>query len=67
VKIFVIGAGQVGATVVQALHSEHDLTVFDLDGERLAALSQRYDVSTVEATVRAAASLLRRGSRAPTS
>ena len=47
-KIFVIGAGQVGATVVQALHSEHDLTVFDLDGERLAALSQRYDVSTVE-------------------
>jgi len=48
VKIFVIGAGQVGATVVQALHSEHDLTVFDLDGERLAALSQRYDVSTVE-------------------
>ena len=47
-KVFVIGAGQVGATVVQALHSEHDLTVFDLDGERLAALSQRYDVSTVE-------------------
>lgn len=47
-KIFVIGAGQVGATVIQALHDEHELTVFDLDGERLAAISQRYDVHTVE-------------------
>jgi trk system potassium uptake protein TrkA len=48
VKIFVIGAGQVGATVVQALQDEHELTVFDLDEERLAAISQRYDVATVE-------------------
>jgi trk system potassium uptake protein len=48
VKIFVIGAGQVGATIVQALHDEHELTVFDLDEERLAAISQRYDVHTVE-------------------
>lgn len=47
-KIFVIGAGQVGATIVQALHDEHELTVFDLDEERLAALSQRYDVATIE-------------------
>ena len=47
-KIFVIGAGQVGATIVQALHDEHELTVFDLDEERLAAISQRYDVATVE-------------------
>ncbi|HEY8103995.1 MAG TPA: Trk system potassium transporter TrkA [Gaiellaceae bacterium] len=47
-KIFVIGAGQVGATVVQALQDEHELTVFDLDEERLAAISQRYDVATVE-------------------
>ena len=47
-NIFVIGAGQVGATIVQALHDEHELTVFDLDGERLAAISQRYDVHTVE-------------------
>ena len=47
-KIFVIGAGQVGATIVQALHDEHELTVFDLDEERLAAISQRYDVHTVE-------------------
>lgn len=47
-KIFIIGAGQVGATIVQALHEEHELTVFDLDEERLAAISQRYDVATVE-------------------
>jgi trk system potassium uptake protein TrkA len=48
VKIFVVGAGQVGATVVEALHDEHELTVFDLDGERLEALTQRFDVHTYE-------------------
>jgi trk system potassium uptake protein TrkA len=48
VKIFVIGAGQVGATIVEALHDEHDLTVIDVDEERLAAVSQRYDVATLE-------------------
>jgi trk system potassium uptake protein TrkA len=48
VKIFVVGAGQVGVTVIEALHDEHELTVFDLDDERLAAISQRYDVHTVE-------------------
>jgi trk system potassium uptake protein TrkA len=47
VKIFVIGAGQVGTTIVEALHGEHELTVFDLDEARLGALSQRYDVSVV--------------------
>jgi len=47
VKIFLVGAGQVGFTIVQALHDLHDLTVLDLDESRLAALSQRYDVSTV--------------------
>jgi trk system potassium uptake protein len=48
VKIFVIGAGQVGATIVEALHDEHELTVLDLDEERLAAVVQRYDVHTFE-------------------
>ena len=46
-NIFVIGAGQVGSTVVQALHEDHHLTVFDLDESRLTALSTRYDVATV--------------------
>jgi trk system potassium uptake protein TrkA len=48
VKIFVVGAGQVGATIVQALHDEHDLTVIDVDGSRLEALAYRYDVSTLD-------------------
>jgi trk system potassium uptake protein TrkA len=48
VNIFVIGAGQVGATIVQALNEEHELTVFDLDPSRLTALSSRFDVATIE-------------------
>jgi trk system potassium uptake protein TrkA len=48
VKIVVIGAGQVGSTVVEALHDEHELTVIDLDGARLGPLSYRHDVSTIE-------------------
>jgi trk system potassium uptake protein len=46
VKIYVIGAGQVGSTIVEALHDEHDVTVIDVDGARLAALGSRYDVAT---------------------
>ena len=47
-RIFVVGAGQVGATVVEALHHEHQLTVIDLDRARLTAISHHYDVATVE-------------------
>ena len=47
-KIVVIGAGQVGSTVVEALHDEHELTVIDLDRSRLGPLSYRHDVSTIE-------------------
>ena len=65
-KIFVIGAGQVGATIVQALHDEHELTVFDLDEERLAAISQRYDVHTVEGNGASRRVLSAPGSRRPT-
>ena len=49
VKIFVLGAGLVGATVVEALHSGHNLTVVDLDAKRLKPLAQLYDVATVRA------------------
>jgi trk system potassium uptake protein TrkA len=49
VKILVIGAGQVGSTIVEALHHEHDITVIDLDQARLSPLAHRYDVVTVEA------------------
>src|SRR5919106_5714777 len=47
-KIFVIGAGQVGSAVVEALHGGHELTMIDLDRARLTALWNRYDVATVE-------------------
>ena len=47
-KIVIIGAGQVGSTVVEALYDEHELTIVDLEPSRLAALSYRYDVTTIE-------------------
>ena len=46
VKVFVIGAGQVGSTVVDALYTEHELTVLDTDQSRLSAVAYRYDVAT---------------------
>ena len=46
-NIVLLGAGQVGATIVEALHEDHEVTVIDLDAARLQALSYRYDVRTV--------------------
>ena len=48
VRIFVIGAGQVGFAIVEALHDEHDITVLDTEVSRLSALAGRYDVATYE-------------------
>ena len=48
-RIVIIGAGQVGSTVVEALHGEHDLTVVDVVRERLEPLAYRFDVRTIEA------------------
>ena len=45
-KVFVIGAGQVGSTVVDALHSDHDLTVLDTEPSRLSAIAYKYDIAT---------------------
>jgi trk system potassium uptake protein len=47
VKIVVLGAGQVGTTIVEALQGDHEITVVDLDAKRLQALSYRHDVHTV--------------------
>jgi trk system potassium uptake protein len=47
-KIVVLGAGHVGATLVEALHEEHEITVIDADERRLGPLADRYDVRTVE-------------------
>jgi trk system potassium uptake protein TrkA len=46
-RIVVIGAGQVGHTITEALHVEHDLTVIDLDPERLQRLGATFDVATL--------------------
>ena len=43
-----IGAGQVGTAIIEALHDDHDLVVMDLDPARLSALSHRYDVAVIE-------------------
>ena len=47
-RILVIGAGQVGTTIVEALHEEHTITVVDTDPARLSTLAYRYDVMTLE-------------------
>ena len=47
-RIFLIGAGQVGFAVVEALHHDHEITVLDTEPSRLAALAERYDVATVK-------------------
>jgi trk system potassium uptake protein len=47
-RIFIIGAGQVGSTIIEALHNEHELTVVDEDSSRLEAVSSRFDIGTVE-------------------
>ena len=47
-RVFVIGAGQVGTTIVEALHEEHEITVLDTEASRLQALTSRFDVAVFE-------------------
>jgi trk system potassium uptake protein TrkA len=47
-KIIILGAGQVGSNLAEHLVREgNDLTVVDLDAEKLAALQDRFDLRTV--------------------
>lgn len=47
-KIIILGAGQVGSNLAEHLVREgNDLTVVDLDPEKLAALQERFDLRTV--------------------
>jgi trk system potassium uptake protein TrkA len=47
-RIVILGAGQVGASVAEALSSEaNDITLVDLDREALAELADRLDVRTL--------------------
>lgn len=48
VRVFLIGAGQVGSTIVEALHEEHEITVLDTEASRLQALTSRYDIASFE-------------------
>jgi len=48
VRVFLIGAGQVGTTIVEALHVEHELTVLDNEASRLQAIAGRFDVAVFE-------------------
>ncbi len=47
-RIIVLGAAHIGHALIDALHEEHELTVIDTDPQRLATLSNRYDIRTVE-------------------
>ncbi|TAH48988.1 MAG: Trk system potassium transporter TrkA [Betaproteobacteria bacterium] len=47
-NILILGAGQVGASLAEALVSEeNDITLIDQDGARLASLQNRLDLRTV--------------------
>jgi trk system potassium uptake protein TrkA len=47
-KIIILGAGQVGSNLAEHLVREgNDLTVVDLDAEKLADLQDRFDLRTV--------------------
>ena len=47
-KILILGAGQVGTSVAEALSSEaNDITIIDLDREALANLADRLDIRTL--------------------
>jgi len=48
VRIFLIGAGQVGSTIIEALHHDHEVTVLDSEASRLRAVMERFDVVTYE-------------------
>lgn len=43
-RVIVVGAGQVGHTVVKSLAEVHECTVIDIDEARLESLSHAYDV-----------------------
>ena len=47
-KVIILGAGQVGASVAEGLVSEeNDITIVDQDAARLAQLQDRLDLRTV--------------------
>ena len=48
-KILIVGAGKVGLAITQQLSAEgHDITVVDVDADKLGVVSDMYDVITLE-------------------
>ena len=44
-KIIIIGAGNVGSTLVEQLaHEGHDITIIDIVGRKIQAITDNYDV-----------------------
>ena len=47
-KIIILGAGQVGQTLSENLSIENEVTVVDVDAERLLALQNKFDIRTIK-------------------
>lgn len=63
-KILILGAGQVGATLATSLSHEHnDITVVDSDAAALAALAERSDIAIVQGKASHPSILLKAGAR----
>ncbi len=60
-QVIVVGAGQVGLTVVKSLAEEHDCTVIDIDKARLDAVSHAYDVRITQGSGARRETLLQAG------
>jgi trk system potassium uptake protein TrkA len=46
-KIIILGAGQVGSTLAEQLSLDNDVTIVDIDPDRLNELQERLDIRTV--------------------
>ncbi len=62
-RILIVGAGQVGSAVVQALHAEHEVTVLDRSERRLRDLAYAHDIRTREANGASRQALVEAGIR----
>jgi len=63
-KIIILGAGQVGSSLAANLASEaNDITVVDLDQQKLTLLSERYDLQAVPGVASYPSVLQRAGAR----
>ncbi|MEX2517121.1 MAG: Trk system potassium transporter TrkA [Gammaproteobacteria bacterium] len=63
-KIVILGAGQVGSSLAANLASEaNDITIVDIDQQRLALLSERYDLQTITGVASHPSVLTRAGTK----